>query len=512
MFSAFGGGGAGRPNNYTAHVSLDCSGASAVPCCIETGSTLSRAPAAMDFLRPFTRLVEMVWCAATVSGLSSMELLLFLVLLGMMGTLMWNMWVWQKRITLMIQSVQTQLQDQVFFHQRQRQELEQKLLGELYEQCEVLTQFFQPANMMFAQSMVMEQLTEHIRTASTTVRDGADGSEDNKQVLKQLLEVTAKLASLQAIATEVSAVHKAVNTHMGDFCKLTTIAAKATETHGLLLQVNGDLVTKKDIAAEHDRTQGSLNKKLDELVEKTTVLRVIVDQHRDKILAQNKEGHGWSSKLVSDALSLLRGLGPVVPQLKALHDMVYAGKEASQVAQDTLSMSSDAIQNCEDRLVRLESLATGIVDQQNETDANLRANFEQVMSELPAIQEVLTRLPKLPTRKPPTTDRQPPDMAASSSTGLPSHPTTPPTTLGPAGLTAPPMQPSPTVIPVQLDGTVPTQGIQLRLSEHVGAITPQAAQPQLLVSGNTDRANNYLITPIPNQSMSSGDLLRAVLR
>ena len=427
---------------------------------------------------------------------------------------MWNMWVWQKKLTLMVHAIQTQIQDQTFCFQRQKQELESKVLEELYEQCDVLSQFFQPANMVVSQRLVMEEILAQTGRAADSPPEGVDFGDDIKQVLKQLLDVSTKLSALQALSTEVSSIHKAINTHMGDFCKLTTIAAKATESHGLLLQINGDLVAKKDIAAEHDRTQGSINKKLDELVEKTTVLRVIVDQHRDKVMAQNKEGHGWTSKLLADVTSLLRGLGPVVPQLKTLNDMVCAGRDASKTAQDNLSASSEAVQNCEDRLIRLESMATGIVDQQNETEATLRAHFEQVMSELPAIQEILSRLPKLPQRKPPSTDKpQTAEATASSSNSVPSHPTTPPTTLGPMGMSAQPQQ-GPTVIPVQLDGGMqqPQGGIQLRLSEHVGAMTQPAPQPQLLLGGNADRSNNFLITPIPSQSMSSGDLLRAVLR
>ena len=443
-----------------------------------------------------------------------MELVLFLILLGMMGATMWNMWVWQKKLTLMVHALQTQVQDQTFCIQRQRQELESRVLEELYEQCNVLAQFFTPANMMVSQRLVMEELLSQTTQASDSTHEGGDVGTDVKQVLKQLLDVAAKLSTLQALSSEVTSIHKAINTHMGDFCKLTTIAARTTESHGLLLQINSDLVTKKDVAAEHDRTQGSVNKKLDELVEKTTVLRVIVDQHRDKIMAQNKEGHGWTSKLLADVTSLLRGLGPVVPQLKTLNDLVCAGRDASRTAQDTLSASSEAVQNCEDRLIRLESMTTGLVDQQNETETTLRAHFEQVMSELPAIQEILNRLPKLPQRKPPSTDKtQAAEATASSSNSVPSHPTTPPTTLGPMGMTSQPQQ-VPTVIPVQLDGSLqqPQGGIQLRLSEHVGAVAQSAPQPQLLLGGNADRSNNFLITPIPSQSMSSGDLLRAVLR
>ena len=175
-----------------------------------------------------------------------------------------------------------------------------------------------------------------------------------------------------------------------------------------------------------------------------------------------------------------------------------------------------------DRLCRLESLTTGLVDQQNECDSQMRANFEMVMNELPALQEVLARLPKLPQRKPPVDKPQQEgagstQQSASSGT-LPSHPTTPPTTLGPLGAQVP--QQTPTVIPVQFETPnvqLPqTGGIQLRLSEHVGAMTPQPQQqpaPQLLLGGSGgDRPNNFLITPIPSQSVSSGDILRAVLR
>ena len=185
---------------------------------------------------------------------------------------------------------------------------------------------------------------------------------------------------------------------------------------------------------------------------------------------------------------------------------------ASQEAQQVLTTASEAIQNCEDRLVRVEQLVSGVVDQQAETDVGMRSGLEALQSEMPILQEILSRLPKLPHRKPPpqekTTDACPP---SSSSQAPMSQPATPPVSLEPQGL---PPQPAPTVIPVQMEqnqGASSTQGIQLRLAEHVGAMTPAQQAPQLIIGGD-NRQPNFLIAPLPAQQASGSDILRAMLR
>ena len=85
------------------------------------------------------------------------------------------------------------------------------------------------------------------------------------------------------------------------------------------------------------------------------------------------------------------------------------------------------------------------------------------------------------------------------------QPSTPPTSLGPPQPQPIPVQvpmtgqPTPTSIPISVDSG--TQGIQLRLSEHLSA-QQAVAQPQ----------PNFLITQLPTQPTTGNNLLHALLQ
>ena len=497
---------------------------------------------------PFTRLCEWIWCATQVSGTTFVEMLIFSMLLLSVMTLAWHVFIWQKKVSVMLLGIQTQIQDLTFCQQRLmddattklleiKADLQQHLLDELYEQCHVLSQFFQPTNMQVANAKVVAELVDHFRNLMAQLDpnlpsgvDGLSTAEDLKLVKQQLAALRDDdLTKLQALITavhkstnatagdmhvHVSEIHKVLNAGSGDLGKLGAIMAvmdKVTETYGLAMHLKNSMAVKQDVADNTDRLRASLEKKLEDLVEKTAVMRVVLDQNKDKILSNMKDGHGWLSKQTSDIIGLIRGQGGITGQQKSLIDLVWASKEASTYAQEILNSCSESVANCEDRLHRLEPLIMGIVDQQNETDTGMRMGLEALQAEMPALQEILQRLPKLPTRKPPSHDKPVDQPAASSSQQPPSQPTTPPVSLGPAS--------APTVIPVHLDQ--PNHGgIQLRLSEHVGALqapapSPQAQQqqPHIVIGGSTDgRHPNFLITPLPAQPSTSSDLLRAMLR
>ena len=226
---------------------------------------------------------------------------------------------------------------------------------------------------------------------------------------------------------------------------------------------------------------------------------MVLDQKTEKQNTTYKEWHGHTNQQLGNAISLLRGLGPAIPEIKRVADMVTMGRDASSQAQHTLQQNTETAQAVEDRLVRIEPIISGLVDQ----TADLETKVEAIQGEMPALQEILSRLPKLPTRKPPA-DRSSSESTGSSNVhtgqagGHQAHPSTPPTTLGPQQ----PAAQHPTVIPVSLDAGA-NPGIQLRLSEHLGS------QPQVCISENRS-SPNFLITPIPAQQTSQGAILEAL--
>ena len=475
---------------------------------------------------PFTRLCEWIWCATQVSGSTFVEMLIFGMLLVSVMTLAWHVFVWQKKVSVMLLGIQTQIQDLTFCQQRLKQDavtqvleaheaFQQKLLD---EQCHVLSQFFQPTNMQVAHAKVVAEIVDHFRSLMSqldpNLPSGADGfstAEDLKWIKQQLvaLQTLVSDGDFVHVKKQITDVHKVLNAGSGDLGKIGAIMAvmeKVTEAHGLILHLKGNMAAKQDVADHTERLRANLEKKLEDLVEKTAVMRVVLDQNKDKILGNMKDGHGWLSKQTSDIIGLIRGQGGITGQQKSLIDLVWASKEASTYAQEALNSCCETVANCEDRVHRLEPLIMGIVDQQNESDTGMRMGLEALQAEMPALQEILQRLPKLPTRKPPSHDKAPDPTSASSSAQQPSsQPTTPPVSLGPAASTVPAM------IPVQMEQ--PSQGIQLRLSEHVGQMQSPAshAQPHIVIGGD-NRQPNFLITPLPAQTSTSSDLLRAMLR
>ncbi|CAE7604548.1 unnamed protein product [Symbiodinium necroappetens] len=520
-----------------AEIDADC-----LQVCSDGGCKHGCGSLAVTFLAPYAPLDDAVILQSRIEGQctnikaellvsgQNAELAIFVICMAGTLGLLYHIMQTQKRLALTIhamritmqeiqsqqlylqQALHSQNQDLSFYQEKLFGKMEDKFLAELYEQCQVLAQFFKPANLATAGSMMVQDIVTQV-TELYTQQDGngdGDGQQgDSQATKKQLLEVLAKLGQLQTAQAEITSIHKLLNGHSADFDKLSAIGNRVTETHGLLLQINGDVATAKVVTEQTDRLQKVLERKLEDLTEKTAVIRALMDQHRDKVISTVKDNTGWISKNVGDVLSLLRTLAPM--QQKTL-EMMGAGQDGSRQAQQTLLSCAEAVQTCEDRLVRLESLCTGIVDQQNEMDQSHRGAFDSILQELPTLQEVLSRLPKLPVRKPPAEKAT---EATSSTSSQQAHPTTPPTTLGPQPPPQVAANPTPTVIPVSIDtglqSAAPSGGIQLRLSEHVNAVAPQP-QPQFVLGGES-RAPNFLITPIPAPSPTSGnDLLRAMLR
>ena len=130
---------------------------------------------------------------------------------------------------------------------------------------------------------------------------------------------------------------------------------------------------------------------------------------------------------------------------------------------------------------------------------------------MPILHDILGRLPKLPVRKPPRDNVPTENAATNSGNGTApvnfQQPSTPPTTLGPGQAPTIPVQipvagqPSPTVIPISVDSG--SQGIQLRLSDHLSsqqAVSMPQPQP------------NFLITQLPTQPTTGNNLLQALLQ
>ena len=452
---------------------------------------------------PLTTLIEWVWCAAQV-GASNVEMFLFLLLLATVMTISWHATRWQKKMLMALHGIQNQLQSLEESKVHQTEQMTEILKA--VSQAETIKELLSIANEIGILKQQLMDAVNQLTSQTDTIKKIVMVTTEVEVLKKHLLEVLSQLSTMKSIAPEVAGLHKLVSTITSDCGKLGGMFNRLTETHGLVIhlpnaQKQESLMEKiqKNLEDYADKVQKNLDRKIEDLIEKTAVLRVVLDQKTEKQNTTYKEWHGHTNQQLGNAISLLRGLGPAIPEIKRVADMVTMGRDASSQAQHTLQQNTETAQAVEDRLVRIEPIISGLVDQ----TADLETKVEAIQGEMPALQEILSRLPKLPTRKPPA-DRSSSESTGSSNVhtgqagGHRAHPSTPPTTLGPQQ----PAAQHPTVIPVSLDAGA-NPGIQLRLSEHLGS------QPQVCISENRS-SPNFLITPIPAQQTSQGAILEAL--
>ncbi|OLP73485.1 hypothetical protein AK812_SmicGene47261 [Symbiodinium microadriaticum] len=133
--------------------------------------------------------------------------------------------------------------------------------------------------------------------------------------------------------------------------------------------------------------------------------------------------------------------------------------------------------NSEDRIVRVESLCAGLIDQLNEVNEVVQQVREAQQLQQEQLTTIVERTPKLPKRSPPQE--------------TPSQTTTPPAAASQA-------QPAPQSAPVTLEPSPPT----IRLSDHLQPLVRDHGRPVIMVG---DALNQ------PLNQFSTQDLLRALV-
>ena len=208
------------------------------------------------------------------------------------------------------------------------------------------------------------------------------------------------------------------------------------------------------------------------------VTRTELKQRADNMHTDLKTFHGQTN-------ANFRGLNVLVPQSKHLHDanrdmLDYLSRnhQHNEAELGMVKTTMESANNCEDRIVRVESLCTGLTDQANDhADISQQIN-EAVQIMMEHVQAILERTPKLPKRSPPA--EQGPHSQNAASSSAPAMPTTPP-----------PVDPQP-----------------IRISEHIQQPMPS------MQSMMRDRGDIYMVRdPAVTQmtQMSTRDLLQVLL-
>ena len=279
----------------------------------------------MDLLMPLTTLSEWVWCAAQV-GAAYVELCLFAVMLGLLGAIGLHMYRWQKKILLAVQSVQLQMEEN---------SKAESLMEAVREVKMSMTSMTGSAS---GDADAPKEILSQLSTLKTTDQEVKNLATELGVLKKHLLEILSQIATLKTVATEVTNFHKLLNTVVSHCGKLGGMYNRVTETHGLVIQKPSTQQheaslekLQKSLEEYADRLHKTLSSKVEDLSEKTAILRVVMDQKHEKQCVMYKDLHGSTCSDVRNLVSLVRGLEPVVPELKKLVDMVASGREASNI-------------------------------------------------------------------------------------------------------------------------------------------------------------------------------------
>ena len=140
-------------------------------------------------------------------------------------------------------------------------------------------------------------------------------------VKKHLLEVLTHLATMKSVGTEVSSLHKLIGTVTTDCGKLGGMFNRLTDTHTLVVKLpNSQQVetalekVQKSLEDYVDKVQKQQDRKLEDLIEKTAVLRVVLEQKCDKQITTYKDMHSHVAQQVNNAISFAARTWPGCPR------------------------------------------------------------------------------------------------------------------------------------------------------------------------------------------------------
>ena len=294
---------------------------------------------------PLTTLIEWVWCAAQV-GASNIEMFLFLLLLVTVMTISWHATRWQKKMLTTLHVIQTQLQSLEEAKVHQTEQMTEILKA--VSQAETIKELLSIANEIGILKQQLIDAVNQLTSQTDTIKKIVMVTTEVEVLKKHLLEVLSQLSTMKSIAPEVAGLHKLVSTITSDCGKLGGMFNRLTETHGLVIhlpnaQKQESLMEKiqKNLEDYADKVQKNLDRKIEDLIEKTAVLRVVLDQKTEKQNTTYKEWHGHTNQQLGNAISLLRGLGPAIPEIKRVADMVTMGRDASSQAQHPATEHGD---------------------------------------------------------------------------------------------------------------------------------------------------------------------------
>ena len=315
---------------------------------------------------------------------------------------------------------------------------------------------------------LVELATKVSENTSHTLESQKHYEKIHKQCLEKVQEIPGMNRLMQALGLDLKKGFQLLETHADSHLKQQREALH-------LLQSDNKALSEKlaTLVASSDESKAS-DKQL------SVDLHVCKETLRGKI----ENLHSEHKRFEGATNSNFRGINPLVPQFKHLGeqckdmlDYLVKGNQHDMVQQESMRTTMESTGNSEDRIVRVESLCGGLIDQLNEVSDLIQQVREAQQLQQEQLATIVERTPKLPKRSPPQ--------------DTPAQTTTPPASSTQA-------MPAPTSTPVSLEPNPPT----IRLSDHIQPLVREHGRPVIMVG---DALNQ------PLSQFSTQDLLRALL-
>ncbi|OLP85916.1 hypothetical protein AK812_SmicGene33047 [Symbiodinium microadriaticum] len=226
----------------------------------------------------------------------------------------------------------------------------------------------------------------------------------------QSLEVATRQDKLLTKAATSAQEIPAVNKLVQSLCLDVKKGFQLLETHG-----DSHLAQQREalhlLQSDH-KAQSEKLTKLETLADdaKTADKQLSVDLHvcKESLRQKIETLHSEHKRFEGATNSNFRGINPMVPQSKHLADQckdmleyLVRANQADTQHQENLRLSMESTSNAEDRIVRVESLCAGLIDQVNEINELLQQVREAQQLQHEQLVTIVERTPKLPKRSPP---------------------------------------------------------------------------------------------------------------
>ncbi|CAE7611516.1 unnamed protein product [Symbiodinium sp. CCMP2592] len=353
---------------------------------------------------------------------------------------------------------------------------------------------------------------QHLLSLDSPLKHSAGKIEELHEQFKRghMVDIMKMLAS-KVEGSELEAVNQNLQQVLLDIVKKLASKAETSELSEVS-RLEKQALTEKIVKVE--TTGDKIQDLCKTLSNEIHVCKTVVAQKIDALQKDMTSHMGWSTQN-------LRPLFPCVPMIKQMesqlrdaidylsrnfkaveqvHTMGEQTTEGINLLRESLSNQSEIYDNQEQRIGRVESIASGTLDVLNETQDQVTAIARDHAA---LLQQVLERLPKLPIRKPPTpeTTSQMPGQSSSSTS-----PDGPPTSAVPTV----PTQPMPQMHPTQ-QAPAPTihmnqqpSAFELRLNDHMPVqLNPRRPAPQIFMMSEPQSS-----TPVLRE-VTQQDVLRA---